>query len=56
MQATYDNTATNLLNPYNPPQTIYYGWGTKNEMMNLIFEIVEYHSGDENISTQTKKH
>lgn len=52
IQATYDNTANNLLNPYNPPQAIYYGWGIKNEMMNLIFEFVNYQSGDENISTE----
>ena len=52
VQATYDNTANNLLNPYYPPKPIFYGWGTKNEMMNLIFEFVEYQSGDQNISTQ----
>jgi hypothetical protein len=52
IQATYDNTANNLLNPYNPPQAVYYGWGIKNEMMNLIFEFVTYQSGDENISTE----
>jgi hypothetical protein len=52
VQATYDNTTSNFLNPFNPPKPVLYGWGTKNEMMNLILEFVEYQSGDENVSTQ----
>lgn len=52
VQATYDNSTNNLLNPSYPPKPVFYGWGTKNEMMNLIFEFVEYQSGDENVSTQ----
>ena len=43
----YDNTIKNGRNPYNPPQDIKYGWGTKDEMMNLIFQFVEYQPGDE---------
>ena len=49
VQATYDNTSHNLLNPDNPPKTVVYGWGTKNEMMNLVLEFVEYLTGDEKI-------
>jgi hypothetical protein len=56
IQATYDNTSNNLLNPFNPPRPFFYGWGTKNEMMNLIFEFVEYQSGDEKISTSQDKY
>ena len=55
IQATYDNTNNNLLNPYTPPQPVFYGWGSKNEMLNLIFEFVDYKIGDENISTQPTK-
>lgn len=52
IQATYDNTINNELNPFHPPRWISYGWGTKNEMLNLILEYVEYQPGDEMISTQ----
>jgi hypothetical protein len=48
-EAEYDNTQNNLRNPYNPPQLVTYGWGTKNEMMNLIFQYVDYTEGDENL-------
>lgn len=46
-EAVYDNTAANLRNPHFPPQDVTYGWGTFNEMMNLIFEYLEYEPGDE---------
>lgn len=39
-EAQFDNTAQNPLNPYSPPQKITYGWGVKNEMMNLILEYI----------------
>jgi hypothetical protein len=52
--ATYDNTINNLLNPYYPTIPFYYGWGTNNEMMNLILEYVEYKPGDEKVPIQTR--
>ncbi len=49
-EAEFDNTRQNLRNPFSPPQTVTYGWGTKNEMLNLIFEFVKYEKGDEEIT------
>ncbi len=46
-EAEYDNTPKNGRNPYNPPQEVPYGWGTKNEMLNLIFQYLNYELGDE---------
>lgn len=46
-EAEYDNTAKNPLNPFVPPREVTYGWGTTNEMMNLIFEYLVYEVGDE---------
>jgi hypothetical protein len=40
-EALYDNTADNPVNPNFPPQDVTYGWGTAQEMMNLIFEYTE---------------
>lgn len=40
-EAEYDNTIGNPLNPNYPPSDINYGWGTKNEMMNLIFQYID---------------
>lgn len=48
-EAEFDNTKSNLKNPFNPPQNIKYGWGTKDEMFNLIFEFVPYKTRDEEI-------
>lgn len=39
-EATYDNTLQNPFNPNFPPRDVAYGWGTHEEMMNLIFEYV----------------
>ncbi|MBI5914476.1 MAG: hypothetical protein HY842_03805 [Bacteroidetes bacterium] len=49
-EAVYDNTAANPANPHNPPRETTYGWATFNEMMNLIFEYVDYREGDEGLS------
>lgn len=46
-EAEYDNTSQNGRNPYNPPQDVTYGWGTKDEMMNLIFQYLDYELDDE---------
>ena len=40
-EAEYDNTLKNPLNPNNPTKDVGFGWGTKNEMMNLIFEYID---------------
>ena len=47
-EAEYDNTPQNARNPYSPPRVVTYGWGTKNEMLNLIFQYLDYTEGDEN--------
>lgn len=47
-EAEYDNRSSNERNPHNPPQNIRFGWGTKDEMMNLIFQYLDYRPGDEN--------
>ncbi len=46
-EAVYDNTQDNLRNPFDPARDATYGWGTYNEMMNLIFEYLKYEEGDE---------
>lgn len=46
-EAEYDNTPQNGRNPYAPPRVVTYGWGTKNEMLNLIFQYLDYQVGDE---------
>ena len=46
-EATYDNTNENPLNPNKPAKTVGYGWGSKDEMMNLILYYVKYRQGDE---------
>jgi hypothetical protein len=46
-EAEYNNTAANGRNPNNPTKDVSYGWGTKDEMMNLIFQYLDYQQGDE---------
>jgi hypothetical protein len=48
-QAVYDNTLNNPLNPNNPAKLVKYGWGSKDEMMNLVIYYVQYQKGDEHI-------
>jgi hypothetical protein len=48
-QAVYDNTLNNPLNPNNPAKLVKYGWGSKDEMMNLVIYYVPYQKGDEHI-------
>lgn len=45
--ANYDNTTLNPRNPYVVPRNIGLGWGTKDEMMNVVFYYVPYRLGDE---------
>jgi len=46
----YDNTADNPFNPNDPPQTVYYGDLTGDEMFFIFFNWVPYEEGDEYIS------
>jgi hypothetical protein len=48
-EAVYDNTRANPRNPHFPPRPATPGWGTFDEMMNLIFEYVDYEPGDEDL-------
>ncbi len=48
-EAVYDNTSNNGRNPHFPPQDATLGWGTTNEMMNLIFEYLDFEPGDETL-------
>ncbi len=48
-QGVYDNTIDNPLNPHHPPKVIQYGWGSKDEMMNLVIYYVSYKNGDEKV-------
>ena len=48
VEATYDNSAENPENPNIPPKDISYGWGTKDEMLNLVLYYLDYKEGDEN--------
>jgi hypothetical protein len=49
VEGTYDNTAENPENPNSPPNDIGYGWGTKDEMFNLVLYYLAYNVGDEDI-------
>ena len=46
---TYDNTINNPDNPNNPPQWVYPGDGTNDEMFFIPIEYLEYQPGDEDI-------
>jgi hypothetical protein len=45
----YDNTANNLANPFNPPQTIIHGRNSTNEMLTDFFQYLPYMPGDDTI-------
>ena len=46
---TYDNTSENPFNPYDPPQTMYRGDFTTEEMFVLFLQYVPYQEGEEDI-------
>ena len=48
--AEYDNTSLNPFNPNNPPQHMWFGDFTTDEMYVLFFQYVNYLPGDEDIS------
>ena len=47
-EGEYDNTSNNPRNPNAPVKDVKLGWGTKDEMMNLVIYYVKYQDGDEN--------
>ncbi len=48
-EATYDNTSANPENPNTPPQDVFAGEATTDEMMIVFFVFTMYQPGDENI-------
>lgn len=49
-EATYDNTAENPFNPSDPPQWVYFGEETQDEMFFVFIDLVGYEDGDEEIA------
>jgi len=49
VEASYDNTTSNPLNPNDPPQWVYWGDFTGDEMFLGFFDYVPYQTGDENL-------
>lgn len=49
-EATYDNTSANPFNPNDPPQWVYFGEGTEDEMFFVFIDVVVYEEGDELIA------
>ena len=47
MNAVYDNTSQNPNNPSNPPQYVFWGDGTQDEMFFVAFRFLSYEDGDE---------
>ncbi len=54
--ATYDNTANNPDNPNSPPQTVYAGEATADEMFVIVVNATVYMPGDTNIIIDTASH
>ncbi len=48
-EVTYDNTVNNPQNPHDPPQDVWWGEKTSDEMLYLFASVVTYKLGDENI-------
>ena len=46
-KCVYDNTSENPDNPNDPPQTVYWGEGTQDEMFYVPMRFVPYQEGDE---------
>ena len=54
VEATYDNTTNNPLNPSNPPRLVTWGEGTTDEMFLNYLTYVPYVTGDENRALGSK--
>lgn len=52
-EAIYNNTSSNPFNPNSPPQPVYLGEATTDEMMLIYFYWTLYFPGDENIIVDT---
>jgi hypothetical protein len=50
IEASFDNTESNLANPSRPPKKITYGWETTKEMLDLVLYFVIYRAGDESLN------
>ena len=48
-EVVYDNTSNNPENPYDPPQDVWWGEKTTDEMLYLFATVAVYQAGDENI-------
>lgn len=48
-EVTYDNTVNNPENPHDPPQDVWWGEKTTDEMLYLFATVVIYQPGDENL-------
>lgn len=46
-EASFDNTSSNPHNPHSPPQTVYAGFNTTDEMFIVYFHYLPYLPGDE---------
>lgn len=49
VEASFDNTADNPLNSFNPPQDVTYGWNSTAEMLEVVMYYVPYRKGDETV-------
>lgn len=49
VEAKFDNTSENPMNPNNPPRDIGYGWNSTDEMCDLVIYYLDYETGDEDI-------
>ena len=49
-EASYDNTSANPFNPNDPPEWVFFGEGTEDEMFFVFVDLVLYEEGDEDIS------
>lgn len=47
VEAQFDNTSENPMNPNHPPKNIGYGWNSTDEMCNLVIYYLDYQEGDE---------
>ena len=47
VEATFDNTSANELNPSYPPKDVTYGWASTSEMLEMVIYYVPYRKGDE---------
>jgi hypothetical protein len=52
-KAFYDNTTNNPSNPNNPPQDVFFGLNTTDEMFLIYFQYMDYVTGDELINVDS---